>query len=154
MEWDLQSEFFSSSVFAFLFPVSQLVFRGLKLELVYVILLPECSSLLPSPHHTSKKRTPSSFSHSKLTFFPFSTSLASSQTQADIGIKNHLIVGVGKAGNADTMQGVNDELCVGVNTEVVAGEKLIVTAGAIDAHGTLYTLIGYDSRGEREEWAK
>ena len=52
------------------------------------------------------------------------------------------------------MQGVNDELCVGVNTEVVAGEKLIVTSGAIDAHGTLYTLIGYDSRGEREEWAK
>ncbi|GAA5828718.1 hypothetical protein JCM5353_002867 [Sporobolomyces roseus] len=54
--------------------------------------------------------------------------------KADIGIKDHRIVGVGKAGNADTMRGVDEELCVGVNTEVVAGEKLIVTSGAIDAH--------------------
>ncbi|GAA5938004.1 uncharacterized protein JCM15063_005436 [Sporobolomyces koalae] len=54
--------------------------------------------------------------------------------KADIGIKSHMIVGVGKAGNPDVMEGVSDKLLVGVNTEVVAGEKLIVTAGAIDAH--------------------
>jgi len=36
------------------------------------------------------------------------------------------------------MRGVDEELCVGVNTEVVAGEKLIVTSGAIDAHGMLH----------------
>ncbi|GAA5908546.1 uncharacterized protein JCM6883_005581 [Sporobolomyces salmoneus] len=54
--------------------------------------------------------------------------------KADIGIKNHNIVGVGKAGNPDVMKGVTEGMVVGVNTEVVAGEKLILTAGAIDAH--------------------
>ncbi|GAA5888801.1 hypothetical protein JCM16303_003017 [Sporobolomyces ruberrimus] len=54
--------------------------------------------------------------------------------KADIGIKDHKIVGVGKAGNPDVMEGVMEGMVVGVNTEVVAGEKLIVTAGAIDAH--------------------
>ncbi|GAA6019361.1 hypothetical protein JCM11491_000909 [Sporobolomyces phaffii] len=54
--------------------------------------------------------------------------------KADIGVKDHKIVKVGKAGNPDVMQGVTEGMIVGVNTEVVAGEKLIVTAGAIDAH--------------------
>jgi urease subunit alpha len=54
--------------------------------------------------------------------------------KGDIGIKNGLIVKVGKAGNPDTMDGVDPELVVGPATEVVAGEHRIVTAGGIDAH--------------------
>jgi urease len=54
--------------------------------------------------------------------------------QADIGIKNGLIVGIGKAGNPDVMANVHPSLVIGSSTEVIAGEKLIVTAGAIDAH--------------------
>ncbi|GAA5896085.1 hypothetical protein JCM5296_006240 [Sporobolomyces johnsonii] len=54
--------------------------------------------------------------------------------KADIGIKSHHIVGIGKGGNPDVMEGVTPGMVVGVNTEVIAGEKMIVTAGAIDAH--------------------
>ncbi len=54
--------------------------------------------------------------------------------KADIGIRDGRIVKVGKAGNPDTMAGVDPELIVGASTEVVAGEHLIVTAGGIDAH--------------------
>uniref|UniRef100_A0A2N9FRW1 Urease n=1 Tax=Fagus sylvatica TaxID=28930 RepID=A0A2N9FRW1_FAGSY len=51
--------------------------------------------------------------------------------KADIGIKDCLIVSLGKAGNPDIMD-VN--MIIGVNTEVIAGEGMIVTAGAIDCH--------------------
>ncbi|GAA6042193.1 hypothetical protein JCM8097_005009 [Rhodosporidiobolus ruineniae] len=54
--------------------------------------------------------------------------------KADIGLKNHHIVALGKGGNPDVMDGVTPGMVVGVNTEVVAGEKLIVTAGGVDAH--------------------
>jgi len=54
--------------------------------------------------------------------------------KGDIGIKDGRIVGVGKAGNPDTMDGVDAELVVGASTEVVAGENLIVTAGGVDSH--------------------
>src|ERR1700732_4549606 len=54
--------------------------------------------------------------------------------KGDIGIKNGRIVKVGKAGNPDTMEGVDPDLVVGAATEVVAGENMIVTAGAIDSH--------------------
>jgi urease subunit alpha len=54
--------------------------------------------------------------------------------KGDIGIKDGRIVKVGKAGNPDTMEGVDPELIVGVGTEVIAGEHLIVTAGGIDSH--------------------
>src|SRR5262245_39789821 len=54
--------------------------------------------------------------------------------KGDIGIKDGRIVKVGKAGNPDTMAGVDPELIVGGTTEVIAGENLIVTAGAIDSH--------------------
>ena len=54
--------------------------------------------------------------------------------KADIGIKNGRIVKVGKAGNPDTMDGVDPELIVGASTEVIAGENLIVTAGGVDSH--------------------
>lgn len=32
------------------------------------------------------------------------------------------------------MEGVHPDLVAGASTEVIAGEKLIVTAGAVDAH--------------------
>lgn len=54
--------------------------------------------------------------------------------KGDIGIKHGRIVKVGKAGNPDTMAGVDPELVVGANTEVIAGEHMIVTAGGIDSH--------------------
>lgn len=54
--------------------------------------------------------------------------------KADIGIKNGLIAGIGKAGNPDMMAGVSDGMIVGVTTEVIAGEGLILTAGGLDTH--------------------
>jgi urease len=54
--------------------------------------------------------------------------------KADIGVKAGRICGLGKAGNPDIQDGVHGELIVGAATEVVAGEGLIVTAGAVDAH--------------------
>ncbi len=54
--------------------------------------------------------------------------------KADIGIKDGLISGIGKAGNPDVMAGVTKDMIVGVTTEVVAGEGLIVTAGGLDTH--------------------
>ena len=54
--------------------------------------------------------------------------------KADIGIKNGIIVGIGKAGNPDVMEGVDPKLVVGSCTDVIAGEKSIVTAGGFDTH--------------------
>lgn len=54
--------------------------------------------------------------------------------KADVGIKDGLIVGVGKAGNPDVMEGVTPGLIVGVNTEAIAGEGSILTAGGLDTH--------------------
>jgi urease subunit alpha len=54
--------------------------------------------------------------------------------KGDIGIRDGRIVKVGKAGNPDTMDGVDPDLVVGASTEVIAGENLIVTAGCIDSH--------------------
>jgi urease subunit alpha len=54
--------------------------------------------------------------------------------KADIGIKNGLIAGIGKAGNPDVMAGVTPGMVFGVTTEVIAGEGLILTAGGIDTH--------------------
>ncbi len=54
--------------------------------------------------------------------------------KADIGIKGGRIVGIGKAGNPAIMRGVTPEMVVGVGTEAIAAEGMIVTAGAIDAH--------------------
>ncbi|EGB11704.1 hypothetical protein AURANDRAFT_77851 [Aureococcus anophagefferens] len=54
--------------------------------------------------------------------------------KCDIGLKGNRIVGIGKAGNPDVMDGVTPGMIVGVTTEAVAGEKLIATAGGIDAH--------------------
>ncbi|CAM9864555.1 unnamed protein product, partial [Sphacelaria rigidula] len=49
-------------------------------------------------------------------------------------MKDGLISGIGKAGNPDVMEGVTPGMTVGVNTEVVAGEGMIVTTGGMDAH--------------------
>ena len=54
--------------------------------------------------------------------------------KGDIGVRDGRIVKVGKAGNPDTMDGVDPELMVGASTEVIAGENLIVTAGGVDSH--------------------
>jgi urease subunit alpha len=54
--------------------------------------------------------------------------------KADIGIKKGRIVGIGKAGNPTVMPGVGPGMIVGVTTEALAGEGLIVTAGGIDTH--------------------
>ena len=52
--------------------------------------------------------------------------------KADVGIKGGRIAGIGKAGNPDVMAGVTDGMVVGVTTEAIAGEGLILTAGGID----------------------
>jgi urease subunit alpha len=54
--------------------------------------------------------------------------------KADVGIKGGLIVGVGKAGNSATMDGVTPGLDVGPATDAISGEQLILTAGGIDTH--------------------
>ncbi|CAH7682677.1 hypothetical protein BY996DRAFT_4575070 [Phakopsora pachyrhizi] len=54
--------------------------------------------------------------------------------KADIGLKHGRISGIGKAGNPDVQSGVSENMVVGSNTEVIAAEGKIVTAGAIDAH--------------------
>jgi len=52
--------------------------------------------------------------------------------KADIGIKNGLIVGIGKAGNPNVMDQI--DMIISANTEVMAGEHTICTPGIIDTH--------------------
>ena len=54
--------------------------------------------------------------------------------KADIGIKDGLIAGIGKAGNPSVMDGVTPGMTVGASTEALAGEGLILTAGGLDTH--------------------
>ena len=54
--------------------------------------------------------------------------------KGDIGIKDGKIVGVGKAGNPATMDGVHPNLIVGAATTVRDAEGLIATPGGIDVH--------------------
>jgi len=54
--------------------------------------------------------------------------------KADIGIKNGFISGIGKAGNPDVMAGVTPGMVVGVTTEAIAAEGMILTAGGSDTH--------------------
>ena len=54
--------------------------------------------------------------------------------KADIGIRDGRIVGIGKAGNPDTMSGVDPTLVIGPSTEIMSGNGRIITAGAIDCH--------------------
>lgn len=61
--------------------------------------------------------------------------------KADIGVKDQRIVALGKAGNPDVMDGVDERLIVGPSTTVRDCEGLIATAGAIDVH------VHFDSAG-------
>lgn len=54
--------------------------------------------------------------------------------KADIGVRDGRIVGIGKAGNPDTMSGVHPALVIGPSTEILSGNGKIITAGAIDCH--------------------
>jgi len=54
--------------------------------------------------------------------------------KADVGVKDGVIVGIGKAGNSGTMDGVTPGLDVGPATDAISGEQLILTAGGIDTH--------------------
>ncbi|GAA4255025.1 urease subunit alpha [Dactylosporangium darangshiense] len=54
--------------------------------------------------------------------------------KADIGIRDGRIVGIGRAGNPDIMDGVDPALVIGPSTEIIAGNGRILTAGAIDCH--------------------
>ena len=54
--------------------------------------------------------------------------------KADVGVKDGKIVGVGKAGNSGTMDGVTPGLDVGPATDAISGEQLILTAAGIDSH--------------------
>ncbi|MEU5266236.1 urease subunit alpha [Amycolatopsis sp. NPDC021455] len=52
--------------------------------------------------------------------------------KASIGIRDGRIAGIGRAGNPNTLEGV--DVVVGSGTTIIAGEGLIATAGAIDTH--------------------
>jgi urease subunit alpha len=51
---------------------------------------------------------------------------------ASIGIRDGRISAIGRAGNPDTLDGV--DVVVGTGTTIISGEGLIATAGAIDTH--------------------
>lgn len=52
--------------------------------------------------------------------------------KASIGIRDGRIVAIGRAGNPDTLDGV--DVVAGTGTTVIAGEGLIATPGVIDTH--------------------
>ncbi|MGY5117554.1 urease subunit alpha [Streptomyces sp. 900105755] len=52
--------------------------------------------------------------------------------KVSIGIREGRICSIGRAGNPDTLDGV--DVVVGTGTSIVAGEGLIATAGAVDTH--------------------
>ncbi|MGX9935025.1 urease subunit alpha [Advenella kashmirensis] len=54
--------------------------------------------------------------------------------KADVGVRDGRIVALGKAGNPDTMDGVHPDLVIGPSTEIMSGNGLIMTAGAVDTH--------------------
>ncbi len=54
--------------------------------------------------------------------------------KADVGVRDGRIVAIGKAGNPETMDGVDPALVIGPSTEILAGNGKILTAGAVDSH--------------------
>ncbi len=54
--------------------------------------------------------------------------------KADVGIRDGKIVGIGKAGNPDIMDGVSEGMVIGASTEMHGGNGYILTAGGIDSH--------------------
>ena len=60
--------------------------------------------------------------------------------KADIGIRDGRIVGIGQAGNPDTMDNVTPNMIIGASTEVHNGAHLIATAGVSIRTFTLFAL--------------
>ena len=54
--------------------------------------------------------------------------------RADVGIRDGVIVALGRAGNPDIADGVHPDLHIGPSTDVISGEGKILTAGTIDLH--------------------
>ena len=54
--------------------------------------------------------------------------------KADIAIRDSRIVGIGRAGNPGIQEGIESHMTIGPGTEIIAGEGMIVTAGAVDTH--------------------
>ena len=52
--------------------------------------------------------------------------------KADVGLRDGLIVAIGKAGNPDTQDNV--DIIIGPGTEAIAAEGRILTAGGFDSH--------------------
>jgi urease subunit alpha len=69
--------------------------------------------------------------------------------KGDIGIKDGMIVGVGKSGNPDTMN-ITPGLIVSPNTDILSVEGMIVTPGFIDIHphfDSVQQLFEYQNAG-------
>ncbi len=69
--------------------------------------------------------------------------------KGDIGIKDGLIVGVGKSGNPDTMN-ITPGLIVSPNTDILSVEGMIVTPGFVDIHphfDSVQQLFEYQNAG-------
>jgi urease subunit alpha len=69
--------------------------------------------------------------------------------KGDIGIKDGMIVGVGKAGNPDTMN-ITPGLIVSPNTDILSVEGMIVTPGFVDIHphfDSVQQLYEYQNAG-------
>ncbi|HEX3815380.1 MAG TPA: urease subunit alpha [Mycobacteriales bacterium] len=54
--------------------------------------------------------------------------------KADVGIKDGVIVGIGRAGNPDIADGVTPTLQIGPGTDIISGEGRVLTAGGVDLH--------------------
>ncbi|PLY09154.1 MAG: urease subunit alpha [Arcobacter sp.] len=54
--------------------------------------------------------------------------------KADIGIKDGVIIAIGKSGNPNLCDGITEGLEIGANTEILSAEGKIITAGGIDSH--------------------
>src|SRR5207249_10051397 len=57
--------------------------------------------------------------------------------KATIGVKDGIIVGVGRAGNPDIVDNV--DVLIGPNTVPIPGQGLIATPGGVDTHVHLVT---------------
>lgn len=54
--------------------------------------------------------------------------------KADVGVRDSLIVAIGKAGNPDIQDGVTPGLEIGPGTEIIAGENKLLRTGGVDSH--------------------
>lgn len=54
--------------------------------------------------------------------------------KVDIGVKEGFIVGIGKVGNLDVMDGVMEGMVVGSCMDVIVGEGKIIIVGGIDMY--------------------